>query len=76
MRASPCVAVVLDLTRCTYLSSDFIGVLVDAVMQMKADGKAVVIHVSPEIGRFLNMAHFYHLMTYEIAQPPLEGMKA
>jgi len=58
--------VTLDLTRCTYLSSLFIGTLVDTVVQMKADGKIVAVCVSPEIGHFLNMAHLYHLFGYQI----------
>ncbi|MCY3021525.1 MAG: hypothetical protein NTW87_21130 [Planctomycetota bacterium] len=63
----------MDLTRCTYLSSLFVGCLVDALTQMKADGKDVKVFVSPEIGHFLHMAHLYHLFTYQIVAPPLEG---
>lgn len=68
--SSPQRAATLDLTRCTYLSSMFIGALVDTVIQMQVDGKAVRILVSAEIGRFLNMAHLYHLFAYEIVMPP------
>jgi anti-anti-sigma regulatory factor len=60
----------IDLTRCTYLSSMFIGTLVDCVVQMKVDGKTVGVRVSPEIGHFLNMAHLYHLFSYEIEVVP------
>jgi hypothetical protein len=48
----------------------FIGTLVDSVVQMKVDGKDVGVRVSPEIGHFLNMAHLYHLFSYEITVSP------
>jgi len=63
--------VVLDLTACTYVSSLVIGILVDSVTQMSADGKDVKVRVSPEVGRFLHMAHLYHLFSYEIVEPNL-----
>ena len=59
----------MDLKRCASLTSAFVGALVDAVVQMRADGKSVVVYVSPEVGRFLNMAHLYHLMSYELGEP-------
>jgi anti-anti-sigma factor len=63
--------ILLDLTRCTYVSSLFIGILVDSVTQMKAEGKDVLVHVSPEVGRFLHMAHLYHLIQYKIVDVPV-----
>jgi anti-anti-sigma factor len=66
---------ILDLTRCTYLSSQYIGVLVDTVTQMKMDGREVVVRVSPELGRFLHMAHLYHIFAYEIADQPADVAK-
>ncbi len=63
----PCAT--LDLTHCTYVSSLIIGVLVDTVTQLKTDGKAVTVRVSPEVGRFLHMAHLYHLFSYSIVEP-------
>jgi anti-anti-sigma factor len=62
--------VILDLTRCTYVSSLFIGMLVDAVTTMKTAGKVVNVVVSPQVGRFLHMAHLYHLFDYSIVEPP------
>jgi anti-anti-sigma factor len=64
--------ILLDLTRCTYVSSLFIGILVDSVTQMKAEGKEVMVHVSPEVGRFLHMAHLYHLIQYKILDATLK----
>lgn len=72
LRASSYNMVRLDLTKCSYVSSLFIGLLVDVVTQMKADGKDVTVHVSPEVGRFLHMAHLYHLFAYTIVDPPSE----
>jgi anti-anti-sigma regulatory factor len=72
LRTSKAQAVRLDLTKCTYVSSLFIGLLVDVVTQMKTDGKDVTVHVSPEVGRFLHMAHLYHLFAYTIVDPPAE----
>ena len=65
-------ALVMDLTKCTYMNSMLIGVLVDAVTGMKIAEKTVTVYVSPEIGRFLHMAHLYHIFEYEIAEPFLE----
>jgi anti-anti-sigma factor len=70
---STAVSVTMDLTQCTYVSSLVIGILVDTVTQMKADGKAVKVRVSPEVGRFLHMAHLYHLFSYEIIEPHIEA---
>lgn len=64
--------VVFDLTRCTYVSSLFIGMLVDAVTSMKTQGKTVLVQVSPQVGRFLHMAHLYHLFDYSIIEPAEE----
>lgn len=58
----------IDLTSCTYINSLSIGTLVDTVTQLKGDGKQVSIRVSPEVGRFLHMAHLYHLFSYEIVE--------
>ena len=59
--------IVVDLTRCCYMSSSFIGELADAVMRMKGGGKEVHVAVSAEIGKVLHMARLYHLFEYEIA---------
>jgi len=56
----------IDLTQCTYASSLFIGALVEGVTQLKTHGKNVKVRVSPELGRFLNMARLFHLFDYEI----------
>ncbi len=60
--------VTIDLTQCTYASSLFIGALVEGVTQLKTHGKNVKVRVSPELGRFLNMARLFHLFEYEIVQ--------
>ena len=65
---SPSPHVVLDLTRCTYVSSLFIGMLVDAVTSMQTAGKTIDVLVSPQVGRFLHMAHLYHLFEYTIVE--------
>lgn len=62
----------LDLSRSNYLNSLLIGILVDAVTEMKSRNKIVSVLVSPEIGRFLHMAHLYHLFRYDIVEPPVE----
>jgi anti-anti-sigma regulatory factor len=72
LRTSKAQSVRVDLTKCTYVSSLFIGLLVDVVTQMKTDGKDVTVHVSAEVGRFLHMAHLYHLFAYTIVDPPSE----
>ena len=64
-----CACVLIDLTRCTYLNSMFVGLLVDTVIQIKGAGKKVRLCVSPEVGRFFNMAHLYHLFDYEVLAP-------
>jgi anti-anti-sigma factor len=64
-----CACIVMDLTRCTYLSSMFVGLLVDTVTQLKGAGRKVRLCVSPEVGQFFNMAHLYHLFDYEILAP-------
>src|SRR5438105_676256 len=61
--------VTIDLTACTYVNSLFIGTLVDAVTQMKMNGKQVNVYVSPEVGHFFHMAHLYHLFVYKVIQP-------
>jgi anti-anti-sigma regulatory factor len=61
--------VTIDFTMCTYVNSLVIGSLVDTVTQLKTDGKEVTVLVSPEVGRFLHMAHLYHLFAYEIVEP-------
>ena len=61
--------VTIDLTLCTYVNSLVIGTLVDTVTQLKTDGKQVKVRVSPEVGRFLHMAHLYHLFSYDICAP-------
>ena len=66
---SPVREVEIDLTACTYINSLAIGTLVDTVTQLKADGKQVTVRVSREVGRFLHMAHLYHLFSYEIVEP-------
>ena len=40
--------------------------LVDAVTEMKMQGKEVTVYVSPEVGRFLHMAHLYHIFAYTV----------
>lgn len=65
---SPSPHLVLDLTRCTYVSSLFIGMLVDAVTSMQTAGKTIDVLVSPQVGRFLHMAHLYHLFEYTIVE--------
>ena len=75
LRHSPEREVTLDLSHCTYGSSSFIGDLVEAVTQMKTDGKLVNVQVSPELGRLLHMAHLYHLFAYQIVDTRLESQK-
>lgn len=60
-------SVFIDLARCAYISSLFIGELAEAVMQMTASGKDVHVEVSPELGKTLHMARLYHLFDYEIS---------
>lgn len=69
MSRTSCACIVMDLTRCTYLNSMFVGLLVDTVVQLKGTGKKVRLCVSPEVGRFFNMAHLFHLFDYEILVP-------
>ncbi|HYG76192.1 MAG TPA: STAS domain-containing protein [Planctomycetota bacterium] len=73
LRLFPEREVTIDLARCTYGSSSFIGDIVEAVTQMKADGKKVTVLVSPELGRLLHMAHLYHLFAYTIVDTHLEA---
>jgi anti-anti-sigma factor len=58
----------IDLTSCTYMNSLAIGALVDTVSHLKTIGKQVTVKVSPEIGRFLHMAHLYHLFSYQVVE--------
>ena len=73
LRQSTYSEVTLDLTRCTYATSSFIGDLVEAVTQMKTEGKNVKVLVSPELGRLLHMAHLYHLIAYDIVDREIEA---
>lgn len=61
-----------DLRKCSYLSSLFIGALVDAITQIKAQKRLVRVEVSAEIGRLLHMAHLYHLFNYEVWETQTE----
>jgi len=65
--------VTIDLSQCTYGTSSFIGDIVEAVTQMKSDGKKVTVLVSPELGRLLHMAHLYHLFAYLIVDTQYEA---
>ncbi len=58
--------VLVDFTQCRYLSSVFIGQLVDSILSAKEKGKIVYVNASPEIGRFLRMAHLHHLFDFEV----------
>jgi len=69
LSGTTCACVVVDLTRCTYLNSVFVGLLVETVTQMKSAGKKVRLYVSPEVGHFFNMAHLFHLFDYEVLVP-------
>lgn len=69
LKRMPAPEVLIDLSRCTYASSLFIGALVEGVASLKTGGKRVVVRVSPELGRFLNMARLFHLFEYEIVGP-------
>lgn len=62
-------SILLDLTRCTFVSSLLIGMLVEKVTEMREMNKKVLVRVSPEVGHFLHMAHIYHLINYEIVEP-------
>jgi anti-anti-sigma factor len=64
---APETEIILDMTRCTYVNSLVVGILVDAITQMQTSGKQVTLIVSPEVGHFLNMARLYHLFSYQIA---------
>ncbi len=67
LRESACQSVFINLARCSYMSSLFIGELAEAVMGMKSAGKEVHVEVSPEIWKILYMARLYHLFEYEIS---------
>ncbi|MCW8131639.1 MAG: STAS domain-containing protein [Planctomycetota bacterium] len=60
--------VLIDFADCRYLSSMFIGHLVDGIMRAKERHKDVRVLVSPEIGRFFEMAHLDQLFEYEVAE--------
>lgn len=60
--------VLVDFTQCRYLSSVFIGQLVDSILSAKDKGKIVHVIVSPEIGRFLSMAHLQYLFDFEVVE--------
>jgi len=66
-------AVEVDFTGCRYLSSLFIGQLVDAILSARERSKAVRVRVSPELGRFFETAHLKHIFEYEIAGDPIES---
>ncbi len=61
--------ITIDFTRCRYLSSMFIGYLVDAILKAQEDGKQVDVYVSPEIGRFLRMAQLHQLFSFHVTDP-------
>lgn len=61
--------ITIDFTRCCYLSSLFIGHLVDGVLKIKEDGKRVRVLVSPVIGRFLKMAQIHYLFDFTESEP-------
>jgi anti-anti-sigma factor len=66
-------AVEVDFSGCRYLSSLFIGHLVDAVLSAKQRGKTIRVRVSPELGRFFETAHLKHIFEYEIAEDRIES---
>lgn len=57
----------IDFLRCRYLSSMFIGHLVDGILRAQEKGKRVVVEVSPEIGHFFEMAHLDQLFAYSVS---------
>jgi anti-anti-sigma factor len=59
-------AVKIDLSGCKYLSSLFIGLLVGTYMKIEKQGRAIEVKVSPEVARFLDMAHLGEVMKYEV----------
>lgn len=73
MVADAVPVVALDFQRCTYLSSMFIGQLVDSILQAKEQGKRVQVLVSPEIGSFFATAHLNQLFEYTIARSGTVG---
>jgi len=72
---SPLTSIFINLNQCTYISSMFVGVLVDSITQMKSAGKSVKVEVSPTVGRLLHRAHLYHLFDYEVVAPQVEQGK-
>lgn len=70
MATCPQKRVVFDFTRCPYLSSLFIGHLVDGVIRARESGKDVEILLSPELGKFFDGAQLFHLLTYQVVDAP------
>ena len=66
--------ITLDFTRCRYLSSLFIGYLVDGILNAKDDGREVEVFVSSEINQFLRMAQLHHLFNFTEAEPTRSAM--
>lgn len=60
----------IDLTRCRYLSSLFIGHLVGTYKQIEKEGRTVRLVVSEEVARFLDLAFLNEVMAYEVVKPP------
>lgn len=60
--------VLIDFAHCRYLSSMFIGHLVDGILRAKERHKEVRVLVSQEIGRFFEMAHLDQLFEYEVVE--------
>ncbi|MCX7803959.1 MAG: STAS domain-containing protein [Planctomycetota bacterium] len=63
----------LDFSECTYLSSLFIGMLVGTYMKIEKQGRTIALKVSPEVARFLDMAHLNEVMRYEVAERRRQG---
>ncbi|MCZ7646554.1 MAG: STAS domain-containing protein [Planctomycetota bacterium] len=64
----PSPEVTLDFTGCVYMSSQFIGRLVDGVQEVRRSGKQVRVLLSPELGEFFDRAHLQHLFEYEVVR--------
>ena len=58
--------VIVDFSRCSYLSSLVIGHLVDGILRCRANGKKVRVNVSKSIGRFFEQAHLNHLFEFVV----------
>ena len=55
-----------DFSACEYLSSIFIGHLVDGILRARSAGKRVHVQVSPALGGFFQMAHLDQLFDYTV----------